>query len=284
MSQETPQFKNKSEKLDYIKEEIAESARLNLQRAQNITLISSLVKYDTPFLLSSSANKKTIDDLKQNEEQNQIFLREIIENGGNKDFTYSVKDALNKILPPKIITENEKTWVQYVTSCPVTKIEVVNLQEGLDQKLLTEKARETGICPIREKLYDECFSELIRQVTLNCLERGILLNRIKKETEMTVTSYQNLYESSVAYGIRTLLLAEEEKKKINDNIEKVESECEVLESEINDIINEIEEMKKKDDERREVEKNQHEEEILEGRKKANAFKEKLKEKLTFHGK
>ena len=58
MSQETPQFKNKSEKLDYIKEEIAESARLNLQRAQNITLISSLVKYDTPFLLSSSANKK----------------------------------------------------------------------------------------------------------------------------------------------------------------------------------------------------------------------------------
>ena len=43
-------------------------------------------------------------------------------------------------------------------------------------------------------------------------------------------------------------------------------------------------MKKKDDERREVEKNQHEEEILEGRKKANAFKEKLKEKLTFHGK
>ena len=153
MSQETPQFKNKSEKLDYIKEEIAESARLNLQRAQNITLISSLVKYDTPFLLSSSANKKTIDDLKQNEEQNQIFLREIIENGGNKDFTYSVKDALNKILPPKIITENEKTWVQYVTSCPVTKIEVVNLQEGLDQKLLTEKARETGICPIREKLY-----------------------------------------------------------------------------------------------------------------------------------
>ena len=101
---------------------------------------------------------------------------------------------------------------------------------------------------------------------------------------MTVTSYQNLYESSVAYGIRTLLLAEEEKKKLNDDIERVESECDVLESEINDIINEIEEMKKKDDERREVEKNQHEEEILEGRKKANAFKEKLKEKLTFHGK
>ena len=225
---------------------------------------------------------------------------------GNKEFTYSVRDALNKILPPKKIKENEKTWVQYVTSCPVSKGEVLNLQEGLDQKLLTEKARETGICPIREKLYDECFDELIRQVTLNCLERGILLSRIKKESEMTVSSYQTLYESSVAYGIRTLLLAEEEKKrindeiekvegecevlaeeekkKINDNIEKVESECEVLENEINNIIQEIEEMDRKDKERREEEKNKHEEEILEGRKKANAFKEKLKEKLTFHGK
>ena len=61
MSLEIPnQFKNKAEKLDFIKEEIAESARLNLQRAQNITLITSLVKYDTPFLVSSSTNKKTL--------------------------------------------------------------------------------------------------------------------------------------------------------------------------------------------------------------------------------
>ena len=43
-------------------------------------------------------------------------------------------------------------------------------------------------------------------------------------------------------------------------------------------------MDRKDKERREEEKNRHEEEILEGRKKANAFKEKLEEKLTFHGK
>ena len=78
MSSEIPtQFKNKAEKLDYLKEEIAESARLNLQRAQNITLISSLVKYDTPFLVSSSTNKKTIEDLNQNEEQCQLFLQEI---------------------------------------------------------------------------------------------------------------------------------------------------------------------------------------------------------------
>ena len=46
-----PVFKSKSEKLAYLKKEIAENSRLNPQRANNITLISSLVKYDTPYLI-----------------------------------------------------------------------------------------------------------------------------------------------------------------------------------------------------------------------------------------
>ena len=43
------------------------------------------------------------------------------------------------------------------------------------------RAYETGICTIREELYDECFDEIIRQVTVGCLQRGDLLNRMKLE-------------------------------------------------------------------------------------------------------
>ena len=210
------QFKSKAEKYQYIKEEIAKRSKINLQRAQNITLINSLVKYDTPFLVSSTAtNKKTLKDLEENEENALIYLRNIINKGDGEEtegFEFSVKDALNKILPPKKITDNDQIWVQYVTCTPCAKADVINLQEDLDRRLQTEQARETGICPIREKLYVECFDELIRQVTINCLERGILLMRIKKELIMTVESYQNLYESAIAYGIRVLMLAEEDKK------------------------------------------------------------------------
>ena len=178
------QFKSKAEKFQYIKEEIARRGKINLQRAQNITLINSLVKYDTPFLVSSTAtNKKTLKDLEENEENALIYLRNIINKGDGEEtegFEFSVKDALNKILPPKKITDNEQIWVQYVTCTPCAKADVINLQEDLDRRLQTEQARETGICPIREKLYVECFDELIRQVTINCLERGILLMRIKK--------------------------------------------------------------------------------------------------------
>lgn len=175
---------------------------------------TSLVKYDTPFLVSTTiSNKKTLEELDDNNENAEIFLRNLInkrggeEKGEKSEFEdYSVKDALNKILPPKKIYKGEQLWVQYVSCTPVTKAEVLNLQEGLDRRLQTMQARETGICPIREQLYNECFDELIRQVTINCLERGILLMRIKKEIEMTINSYQTLYESAIAYGIRTSLI------------------------------------------------------------------------------
>jgi len=174
--------------------------------------MTSLVKYDTPFLVSTTiSNKKTLEELDDSNEKAEIFLRNIINkrggDGGKSEYEdYSVKDALNKILPPKKIFKNEQLWVQYVSCTPVTKAEVLNLQEGLDRRLQTMQARETGICPIREELYNECFDELIRQVTINCLERGILLMRIKKEIEMTINSYQTLYESAIAYGIRTSLI------------------------------------------------------------------------------
>lgn len=283
-----PKFKSKQERLNYLKEKFAEESRQNIQRATNITLSKSLVKYDTPFLVSSTAtNKKTLEDLEEDEEHASIYLRNIIHKGDDEEldtFEFSVKDALNKILPPKKITENEKIWVQYVTCTPVAKADVINLQEDLDRRLQTEQARETGICPIREQLYIECFDELIRQITLNCLERGILLMRIKKELNMTVESYQHLYESSIAYGIRTMLLAEEEKKKLNDNIYKTQCECDELQSQIEELENTINQRKKKDEADRKAINDKHNELIDSMRKTAKDFKDKIKDKLTFHNK
>lgn len=283
-----PKFKSKQERLNYLKEKFAEESRQNIQRATNITLSKSLVKYDTPFLVSSTAtNKKTLEDLEENEEHASIYLRNIIHKGDDEEldtFEFSVKDALNKILPPKKITENEKIWVQYVTCTPVAKADVINLQEDLDRRLQTEQARETGICPIREQLYIECFDELIRQITLNCLERGILLMRIKKELNMTVESYQHLYESSIAYGIRTMLLAEEEKKKLNDNIYKTQCECDELQSQIDELENTINQRKLKDEADRKAITDKHNELIDSMRKTAKDFKDKIKDKLTFHNK
>ena len=234
------------------KEKKSKYKNLEEERANNVDKKStapqtvSLIKYDTPFLVSTTiSNKKTLEELDENNESNEIFLRNLINKRGGDDKEKSeledcsVKDALNKILPPKKSFINDQLWVQYVSCTPVTKVEVLNLQEGLDRRLQTNQARETGICPIREQLYNECFDELIRQVTINCLERGILLMRIKKEIEMTINSYQSLYESAIAYGIRTSLIAEETKTKMADEIHVVEGKCETLTERIKQLEKEI---------------------------------------------
>lgn len=130
-------------------------------------------------------------------------------------------------------TEDGELWVQYVSSQPAGRLDVQKLQEDLDKKLLQRQARDTGICPVREELYSQCFGrnhsaqilsppnlifpfldELIREVTINLPERGLLLLRVRDEMRMTVASYQTLYESSVAFAVRKALQGEMRKAEI----------------------------------------------------------------------
>ncbi len=61
-------------------------------------------------------------------------------------------------------------------------------------------------------MYAQCFDELIRQCTINCTERGLLLLRVRDELRMTLHAYQTLYESSIAFGVRKALQAEQVRK------------------------------------------------------------------------
>jgi len=138
--------------------------------------VHSLVRYDNPILVASSKGKKTAKVEKP-------------------AAVTQTEDILNSILPPREWTEDGQLWVQYVSSTPATRLDVINLQEDLDRKLQQRQARETGICPVREELYSQTFDEVIRQVTINCAERGLLLLRVRDEIRMTIAAYQTLYES-----------------------------------------------------------------------------------------
>ena len=63
--------------------------------------------------------------------------------------------------------------------------------------------------------------ELIRQVTINCAERGLLVLRVRDEIRMTVAAYQTLYESSVAFGMRKALQAEQGKVDMETRVSQV---------------------------------------------------------------
>jgi dynein light intermediate chain len=112
---------------------------------------------------------------------------------------------------------------------------VINLQEELDKKLQERQARETGICPIREELYSQAYDELIREVTINCAERGFLLVRVRDEIKMTIQAYQTLYESSIAYGMRKALQAEQCKAEMLIKVKQLEETCQDLEGEVDEF-------------------------------------------------
>ena len=152
----------------------------------------SLVKYAKPIIVSTASRRvKT-----QNKDPSKPTLE------GDLGST-NAEDILNSILPPLEYTKGkQQLYIESVLSTPATKNDVVDLQKELDKRLQTRQARETGICPIREELYAQTFDELIRQITINCSHRGLLLVRVRDEMRMTIQAYQTLYESALAYGMR----------------------------------------------------------------------------------
>ena len=66
-------------------------------------------------------------------------------------------------------------------------------------------------CLLRPRHVCALADELIREVTISCAERGLLLLRVRDEIRMTIAAYQTLYESSVAFGMRKALQAEQGK-------------------------------------------------------------------------
>ena len=176
----------------------------------------------------------------------------------------SSEDILNAILPPREWVESGKHFIQYVSHQPASRVDVARLREMLDQKLMERQARESGICPVREELFSQCFDEIIRQVTLSEPERGLLLLRVRDEIKMTIEAYQTLYQSSVTFAMRKQLQAEHGKADLEKTIEQLEHKKTKLENKVSELKSKIEAIEKRNRERKEVDakKREHEVEFL----------------------
>ena len=176
--------------------------------------------------------------------------------------------------------DKQQLWIQSVLSTPATKAEVLSLQEELDKRLQQRQARETGICPIREELYAQCFDELIRQITINCSERGLLLVRVRDEIRMTIQAYQTLYESSIAFGMRKALQAEQRKTQMNNEIKQLEQQVKDLEGNVEGLQQQIEDIEQSELKRQEEEEKKHKSDVELFKRANQKFKEDLEKTLS----
>ena len=154
-----------------------------------------------------------------------------------------------------------KHFIQYVSHQPASRVDVARLRELLDQKLMERQARESGICPVREELFSQCFDEIIRQVTISEPERGLLLLRIRDEIKMTIAAYQTLYQSAVTFGMRKQLQAEHGKADLEKRIEDLEARKIKLENKVIELKSKMDAIDKRNKERKEVEQKKREQEI-----------------------
>mmetsp|Transcript_6943 Transcript_6943/g.10157 ORF Transcript_6943/g.10157 Transcript_6943/m.10157 type:complete len:240 (+) Transcript_6943:30-749(+) len=229
----------------------------------------SLVKYNNPQLVSESKQSKSKTSSKKQ-------LPPVI----NKSNINQTEDILNSILPPQDWEENNQLWVQYVSTTPATRLDVINLQERLDQLLVQRKAKETGLCPVREELYAQCFDELIRQVTVNCSERGLLLLRVRDEIRMTTRAYRTLYESSVAFGMRKALQAEQGKAELIERVKQLEKENKSLERKVKEQKAQMESIEKREVERRKADEKKYKEDIDFLKKQNSQYKNELERLMS----
>ena len=134
------------------------------------------------------------------------------------DSNPSLSETLNSMFLPREWEENGKKFIQYVSPEPATREKARDLFKALDEKIKERQAREKGICPVREELYSQCFDEIIRQVTIECPERGLLLVKVRDEIKMTIASYQTLYESAILFGIRKQIQTEAGKEDLKNRL------------------------------------------------------------------
>ncbi|XP_070691227.1 axonemal dynein light intermediate polypeptide 1 [Pempheris klunzingeri] len=227
----------------------------------------SLLKYNTPFLVSKSTDRKSPKGRPLRVSPQQPVNTAPVPPPPKPKPTSTEaarqenQEILNAILPPREWMEGNQLWVQQVSSAPCTRADVIHLEELLDTKLQQRQARETGICPVRRELYSQCFDELIRQVTINCAERGLLLLRVRDEIQMTIAAYQTLYESSMAFGMRKALQAEQDKADTEKRILDLEDEQHDLKRQLNEHKAKCDVIEKRENERRQVEEKKYNEEI-----------------------
>jgi len=177
----------------------------------------------------------------------------------------NLRELLDAIIPPKSVDGKDSQ----VSMSQCTREQIKEQWKRLDFLLQLRQARETGMCPVREEVYSAMFDELIRQVTINCPERGLLLSRCRDESRLTISAYQTLYETSLGYGARKSIEAQDSLVDIQADVGNKLKEKEELLKKVEGLENEYELREKRLAEQRNILNKQYNErkEFLKNQKK-----------------
>lgn len=107
-----------------------------------------------------------------------------------------------------------------------------------------------------------------------------MLACVRDQINLTIDSYRNLYESSIAFGIRKAVNADKHKSEMKSKIEGLKLECNNLERDVNSLKNKIDLAKRAQEESRKQREEEHQKKVEELKKKNDFLKDELELKLS----
>ncbi|CAF0918430.1 unnamed protein product [Didymodactylos carnosus] len=117
-----------------------------------------------------------------------------------------------------------ENYVILPSKISLTRHDLFQLEDKFHFLLKNEQALEIGLCSKRRRIYDNLFDELIRIITLECTERGLVLIRIKNEYKQLMNEYETVYKSGMAYAMRCYLYKIQMKQDLEQKIDKLEND------------------------------------------------------------
>merc|ERR1712166_900807 len=115
------------------------------------------------------------------------------------------------------------------------RIDALTLTNKLNHDLSEKQARLEGICPVRREVFSNCFDDIIRRVTHDCTERGLMLQRIRDQFTLTTDAYRTVFEGSVDRVTNTAWESDEAIGSLQTYIATVEEEVDSLQNQVNTI-------------------------------------------------
>lgn len=180
---------------------------------------STLIRYDVPYA--------------ENDPKKSLKLRSSLRLQPPEDHPVpvdpNVRVLLDRFILPRRWTDAHGTvWVQHASPYVTSRTETLHTHETLRRRLRQYHAKETGTCPIRAILIAECYMEVIRQVTAECWERGLLLLSLHAERVAAQAAHREIFESRVGHAFRLALKGERDTTTVEKEMEALRKKVEEL--------------------------------------------------------
>ena len=175
---------------------------------------------------------------------------------------WKIDEILPIVIPKKKINpfKTEKLKKKKVSNKKPKNEQIMEIAKKLENLIKIRKSKLKGVCEIRNEIYLETLNELIRQITIDCPQRGILLGHIRDEIEYTLKSFEDLYDNSIGFGTRREIKADKnyselvnDKKDLIHNIDLLKNEEILLSIELKNLESNITEVSEKKNLRRDKE-------------------------------